>query len=56
MNNFVETLPEHEKEWVKSKRLAIVCLLDSEQRYPIKREIKFLRDWVDWLTEACTRY
>lgn len=56
MNNFVLTLSEEEQERVKSKRLAIVCLLDSEQRYPIHKDIKFMRDWVEWLTETCTRY
>jgi hypothetical protein len=24
--------------------------------YPVERDLKFMRDWVDWLTEVCKRY
>lgn len=56
MNNFHWTLPAEEQERLKSKKLPLLCLLDVEQRYPIPKNLKFMRDRVEWLTETCTRY
>jgi hypothetical protein len=56
MNNFHKSLEGEDFERVRSKRLPLICLLDVMEWYPVERDLKFMRDWVDWLTEVCKRY